>query len=105
MLGVLFGTIGYFALQSADPNTILNRRPIESLKNAMIGIILVSSVKLVGVLGTLAWKKWGVYVLTATATFGLLLSIKGEATAQAAYGLLALCVFGIAISRHWGNFE
>jgi hypothetical protein len=105
VLGVLFGTIGYFAMSHADPHTLLNQRPVTAIRDAMLGMLLLSAVQLVAVLGTLAWKRWGVYVLVTMATLSLLFAFRAEATSNAVYDLLGLAVFGIAIARHWADFE
>lgn len=105
VLGVCFGTIGYFAMSSADPNTILDHRPVAAIKNAMLAMTLISALQLIGVLGTLAWKRWAVYVLVTLGTLNLLVAFKAEAPANALYDLLALAVFGVALSRHWRDFE
>ena len=105
ILGVLFGTIGYFAMSHADPNTILDHQPVKSIANALLAMIIVSSIQLVGVLGTLAWKKWGVYLLAASGTFGILVSLKGDSAAQAGYGLLGMAFLGYAVATRWGDFE
>lgn len=105
VLGVLFGTIGYFALSHADPNTILDHRPVKSLANVLLTMIIVSSIQLVGVLGTLAWKKWGVYLLAASGTFGILVSLRGDSSSQAGYGLIGMAIFAYAVATRWGDFE
>lgn len=105
VLGVMFGTIGYFAMSHADQNTILDHQPVKTIANALLAMIIVSAIQLVGVLGTLAWKKWGVYLLAASGTFGILVSLKGDASAQAFYGLIGLAVFGYAVATRWADFE
>lgn len=105
VLGVLFGTIGYFAMSQADPSTILDHRPVRSIANTFLAMIVMSALELVGVLATIAWKKWGVYLLAASATFSVLVTIKNGGAAQAGYSLLGMALFAYAVATRWGDFE
>jgi hypothetical protein len=105
IIGVFFGAIGYVTMGKADPHAILDPRPVKTLANAFLALAIVSAIQLVGVLATIAWKKWGVYLLIASATFSILAALKSDAGIQGAYGFIGLCLFIYAVATRWGDFE
>ncbi len=105
VFGLLGGTLAYFAITSAATHHDMSPGQAKNVANALLGLIVASFVQLAGVLGTAAWKKWGVYVLAGSSFFGILLSLKAGAEAQALFGLVTLLIYGVAIGLRWSDFE
>lgn len=105
ILGVFLGFVGYVTIGRPDPHAILEQRPLHAIANALLALAIVSAIQLIGVLATLAWKRWGVYLLVSSAVIGILAALKGQSGMQAAYGFLGLCFFVYAVATRWGDFE
>jgi len=108
LLGLAFAIMAYAALSNAKtetPHFGTQVQDAHALANLAAVIIFVSAVELAGVLGTYAFKRWGVFIVAGFTLFAALLHVKNGETSSAAFGLLSTAVLAILIFPRWAEYE
>ncbi|HEX7602389.1 MAG TPA: hypothetical protein VF316_12325, partial [Polyangiaceae bacterium] len=108
LLGLAFAIMAYAALsnaKTATPHFGTQVQDAHALANLALVMILVSAVELAGVLGTYAFKRWGVFIVVGFTVFAALLHVKNGETYSAAFGLMSTALLAFLIFPRWVEYE
>jgi len=108
LLGLAFGIMGYAALSNAQTETPHFGTEVQdshTLAKLALVLVLVSAVELAGVLGTYAFKRWGVFIVVGFTVFSALLHMKNGEVYSAAFSMISTAIVGLLIFPRWAEFE
>lgn len=108
LLTLAIAIMGYAAFANLQPETPHFGTQVQdahAMANMSLVVIMVSVIELVGVFGTYAFKRWGVFIVGGFTIFSALLHVKNGDTYLAAFGLLTTAVLAYLIVPRWSEFE
>lgn len=108
LLTLAIAIMGYAAFSNLQPETPhfgTQAQDAHALANMALVVAMVSIIELIGVFGTYAFKRWGVFIVGGFTVLSALLHVKNGETYSAAFGLLTTAVLAYLIVPRWSEFD
>ena len=108
LLSLAFGIMAYAAFSNTKAETPHFGTQVQdshALANLALVLVFVSGAELAGVLGTYAFKRWGVFIVVGFTVFSALLHVKNGEVYSAAFSMISTAIVGLLIFPRWVDFE